>query len=80
MKEFKLDVLNDVPVEMIFEIGRTEKEIKELRQWKKGTTIKLEDSVVNQLNVYVNNQLFARGRVLKDKDGEMSVEITKREG
>jgi type III secretion protein Q len=76
MKNIKPDMLSEIPVEMVFEMGRTEKELKEIMSWKKGTQIKLEESVVNQLNIYVHNQLYAHGEVLRNKDGEMSVEIT----
>lgn len=72
------DHIKDVPVDLVFEIGRTEKDIKEIMKWKRGTPIKLDDSVVNQLNVFVNDELLAHGTVLKNKDGELSVQITKR--
>lgn len=78
MKHVNPEWLSNIPVEMVFEIGRTEKEVKEIMQWKKGTQIKLDESVVNQLNVYINNEIIAQGTVLRNKDGEMSVKITEK--
>lgn len=71
--------LPGVPVEVIFEVGRTEKEVGEImQQWRKDTVIKLDDSVVNELKVYFNNEWRATGVVLKNKDGEMGVKIVKK--
>jgi flagellar motor switch protein FliN len=69
--------LKDVPVNMIIEIGKTKKTAGEILQWRKGTTIKLEDSVVNLLRVYINNRYFAYGDVLRNQDGEMSLRFKK---
>ena len=69
--------LKDVKVKLIIEVGKTQKTVNEILQWRKGTTIKLEDSIVNILKVYVNNRYFAYGDVLKNKDGEMSLRFKK---
>lgn len=68
--------LKDISTNLLIEIGKTSKNVSEILQWRKGTTIKLEDSTINILRVYVNNHYYAYGDVLRNVDGEMSLRIT----
>ncbi|WP_456363788.1 FliM/FliN family flagellar motor switch protein [Priestia aryabhattai] len=69
--------LKNISVNMVVEAGKTEKSVDEILLWRKGTTIKLDDSSVNVLRVYINNQYFAYGDVLRNVDGEMSLRVSK---
>ncbi|MCK2000008.1 FliM/FliN family flagellar motor switch protein [[Brevibacterium] frigoritolerans] len=69
--------LKDIHIKMIVELGKTTKTTEEVLLWRKGTTIKLEDSVLNLLRVYINNKYFAYGDVLRNEDGEMSLLLNK---
>lgn len=69
--------IKDIPLHIVVELGKTEKSVGEISAWRKGTTIKLEDSMVNILKVYVNDKYFAYGDVLRNQDGEMSLRIKK---
>jgi len=69
--------LKNIAVNMVVEAGKAEKSVDEILLWRKGTTIKLDDSKVNVLRVYINNQYFAYGDVLRNVDGEMSLRVSK---
>jgi flagellar motor switch/type III secretory pathway protein FliN len=62
---------------MVVEAGKTQKTVEDILLWRRGTTIKLDDSIVNVLRVYINNQYFAYGDVLRNVDGEMSLRVSK---
>ncbi|MED2737546.1 FliM/FliN family flagellar motor switch protein [Bacillus toyonensis] len=69
--------LKDIDVNLIVEVGTTKKTVDEILLWRKGTTIKLEDSTVNQLKVYINNRQFGIGHILRNTDGEMNLRLDK---
>lgn len=69
--------LKDIDVNLIVEVGTTKKTVEEILLWRKGTTIKLEDSTVNQLKVYINNRQFGVGHILRNTDGEMNLRLDK---
>lgn len=69
--------LKDIPVNLIIELGKSTKTVDEILMWRKGTTIKLEDSTKKHLKVYLNDLYFAYGDVLKNEDGEMSLRFEK---
>ncbi|NGY88940.1 hypothetical protein F6Y05_38850 [Bacillus megaterium] len=69
--------LKNLPLNIVVEAGKTHKTVEDILLWRRGATIKLEDSTVNVLRVYVNNQYFAYGDVLRNVDGEMSLRVSK---
>ncbi|MGF9890922.1 FliM/FliN family flagellar motor switch protein [Priestia megaterium] len=69
--------LKNIPLDVVVEAGKTQKTVEEILLWRRGATIKLDDSVVNVLRVYINNQYFAYGDVLRNVDGEMSLRVSK---
>jgi len=69
--------LKNLPLNMVVEAGKTQKAVEDILLWRRGTTIKLDDSIVNVLRVYINNQYFAYGDVLRNVDGEMSLRVSK---
>jgi len=69
--------LKNLPLNIVVEAGKTHKAVEDILLWRRGATIKLEDSTVNVLRVYVNNQYFAYGDVLRIVDGEMSLRVSK---
>lgn len=62
-------------VTMTVEVGRGEKTISEILSWRKGTTVRLEDSIVNQLSIFVNGEQFGFGSILRKPDGQMDLLI-----
>lgn len=69
--------LKDIPVNMVIELGKTKKSVDEILQWRKGATIKLEDSEMNILRIFINNRYFGYGDILRNDDGEMSLRMKK---
>lgn len=69
--------LKNISLDVVVEAGKTKKTVEEILLWRRGATVKLDDSVVNVLRVYINNQYFAYGDVLRNVDGEMSLRVSK---
>ncbi|MGF7535612.1 FliM/FliN family flagellar motor switch protein [Bacillus mexicanus] len=69
--------IKNIPLYIVVEVGKSEKTVNEILMWRKGTTIKLEDSLLNILRVYVNDKYYAYGDVLRNDDGEMSIRLKK---
>lgn len=69
--------IKDIPLQIVVEVGKSEKTVNEILMWRKGTTIKLEDSLLNTLRVYINEKYYAYGDVLRNEDGEMSLRLKK---
>ena len=68
--------IKDIPVSFVVEIGRDQKKIEEILNWRKGVTIQLEHSISNVLNIYLNNKLYGTGSVLRKPTGEMDLKVT----
>lgn len=69
--------IKDIPINMVIELGRSKKSVDEILQWRKGATIKLDESEMNILKIFINNRYFGYGDILRNEDGEMSLRMKK---
>ena len=71
--------IEDVPLIMIVEIGRTEMEVQKVLNLKKGSMMVFEKIVGAPLDVVVGNRLMARGEivVVNERYGGRISEVTR---
>lgn len=79
-----LDMLMDVAMELTVELGRTSQSVRQVLDLHKGSVLELDRIAGDAVDIYVNNQLIAKGDVVvvDDKFGVRITELTrnKREG
>ncbi|MFD3445991.1 flagellar motor switch protein FliN [Microbacteriaceae bacterium 4G12] len=71
-----MQINENIPLTIYFELGRTKKRIDDLLHITKGTLYRLEDSEKNMVRIMLENQEIGLGKILT-KNGKMYVEITK---
>lgn len=54
----------DVPMELVFEVGRTDITIKQLMELNKGSFIELRQVSVDTIEVRINDRLYAFGETI----------------
>lgn len=59
-----LDLLLDVPLQVTVELGRTQKEIREILSLAKGQVIELDKLAGEPVDIFVNGKLIAKGEVV----------------
>lgn len=74
-----IDLIMDVPLEVTVELGRTNKSISEILEFKPGTIVELNKVTGSPIDVLVNGKLVARGEVvvIDENFGIRIVEIIK---
>ena len=74
-----LEAVYDIPVKVSAILGKTKMKISQLLKLNKGAIIELDRKVGESIDVYVNNNLVARGEVVvvDDKLGITMTEIVK---
>lgn len=70
-----LDMIMDLPLEIVVELGRTKMLINDLLQIGQGSVIELNKAVGEPLDILVNGKLIARGEVVVVKE-RFGVRIT----
>ena len=75
--EVNVDLIMDLPLDMVVEFGRTKMLINDLLQIGQGSVIELNKTVGDPLDILVNGKLVARGEVVvvKDKFGVRITEV-----
>ena len=73
--EGNLEVLLDVPLEVVVELGRTDLQIKEILNLSSGSVVELNRMAGEPINIQVNGKLVARGEVVVI-DENFGVKIT----
>ncbi|HIB46289.1 MAG TPA: flagellar motor switch protein FliN [Candidatus Lambdaproteobacteria bacterium] len=73
--------IEDVPLLMIVEIGRTEMEVQNVLNLKKGNIVVFEKIVGEPMDIVVGNRLMARGEivVVNERYGVRISEVTRPE-
>ena len=73
--------IEDVPLLLIVEIGRTEMEVKKILNLKKGNLVVFEKIVGEPMDIVVGNRLMARGEivVVNERYGVRISEVTRPE-
>lgn len=59
-----IDLVGDIPIKIVVELGRTHKNISEILEFGQGTVIELEKLVGEALNIYANGKFIASGEVV----------------
>ncbi|WP_396954705.1 flagellar motor switch protein FliN [Neobacillus sp. YIM B06451] len=59
-----MELLLDIPLEVVVELGRTKKKISEVLELTSGSIVELEKMAGEPVDVYVNNKLIAIGEVV----------------
>ena len=59
-----IDLLGDVDLRVQIELGRTEMLVEDVLKLGEGAVVELDKLAGDPVDVYVNNQLIARGEVL----------------
>ena len=62
--DVNLDLIQDVPVTLAMEVGRTDITIRNLLQLNQGSVVELDRTAGEPLDVYVNGTLVAHGEVV----------------
>lgn len=62
--DVNLELIQDVPVTLAMEVGRTDISIRNLLQLNQGSVVELDRTAGEPLDVYVNGTLVAHGEVV----------------
>lgn len=62
--ETNLNLLLDIPLKVTVELGRTQKQIKDILELSQGSIIELDKLAGEPVDILVNNKLIARGEVV----------------
>lgn len=63
-EKMNLDLLLDIPLEIVVELGRTKKKISEVLELTSGSIVELDKMAGEPVDVYVNSKLIAKGEVV----------------
>ena len=74
-----MEAVYDIPVKVSAILGKTKMKVSQLMNLNKGAIIELDRKVGEAIDIYVNNNLVARGEVVvvDDKLGITMTEIVK---
>lgn len=59
-----LNLLLDIPLKVTVELGRTQKQIKEILELSQGSVIELDKLAGEPVDILINNKLIAKGEVV----------------
>lgn len=62
--ELPLEFLFDVPVTLVFEVGRTDITIKQLLELNKGSVLELRNVSVDVIDIRINDKIMAYGETI----------------
>lgn len=62
--ENNLNLLMDIPLKVTVELGRTQKQIKDILEMSQGSIIELDKLAGEPVDILVNNKLIAKGEVV----------------
>lgn len=63
-----LDIMLDVPITLIFEVGRTSITIQELLALAPGSVVELKHVSVDSLDIMVDDTVIAKGEIIAMKE------------
>ncbi|MBQ8636192.1 flagellar motor switch protein FliN [bacterium] len=70
-----LDIMQDVSMHVSVELGRTKSSIREVMEMEQGSIVELEKIAGEQVEVFVNGKLVAKGEVIVIED-KFGVRVT----
>jgi flagellar motor switch protein FliN len=62
--QINMQLLLDIPLEIVVELGKTKKKISEVLELSSGSILELDKMAGEPVEVYVNNKLVAKGEVV----------------
>lgn len=62
--ENNLNLLMDIPLKVTVELGRTQKQIKDILELSQGSIVELDKLAGEPVDILVNNKLIAKGEVV----------------
>ena len=62
--DLPLEFLFDVPVTLVFEVGRTDITIKQLLELNKGSVLELRNVSVDVIDIRINDKIMAYGETI----------------
>lgn len=72
---YNLDLLMDVELDVVIELGRTRKTIREVLHFGPGSIVELNKMAGETVDVFINDRLIAQGEVILFEDS-LGVRIT----
>lgn len=60
----EVDFLHDVPIEIIAQVGSTQRTLKEILALKRGNTIEFDKVVGEPMDILIGNRLMCRGEIV----------------
>ena len=63
-QELNIEALYDVPVQISVVLGKADMHIDSLLKLGKGAVIELDKNIGEEVDVYVNNKLVAKGEIV----------------
>ena len=70
-----LDIMQDVSMHISVELGRTKSTIREVMEMEEGSVVELDKIAGEQVEIYVNEKLVAKGEVIVIED-KFGVRVT----
>lgn len=70
-----LDIMQDISMHISVELGRTKSSIREVMEMEQGTVVELDKIAGEQVEIFVNDKLVAKGEVIVIED-RFGVRIT----
>ncbi len=70
-----LDIMLDIPMHISVELGRTKSTIRDVMELEKGSIVELNKIAGEQVEIYVNQKLVAKGEVIVIED-KFGVRVT----
>lgn len=70
-----MDFLNDVPIALTIEVGRTQIKIRDLLNLSKDSIIDLNKGAGEPVDIYANGKLISRGNIIT-ANGKYCVRLT----
>lgn len=70
-----LDIIQDISMHVSVELGRTKSSIREVMELEKGSIVELDKIAGEQVEIYVNQKLVAKGEVIVIED-KFGVRVT----
>ena len=70
-----LDIMLDIPMHISVELGRTKSTIREVMELEKGSIVELNKIAGEQVEIFVNQKLVAKGEVIVIED-KFGVRVT----
>ena len=59
-----LEAMHDVPVTIVFEVGRTNITIKQLMELREGSFVELRHVSVDSIDIWINDKIIGQGEAI----------------